>query len=230
MLQYIYHYKKDMEFSGFYQAFSKNTDYFTHKYFLFIKIRNLIYIDVFGIGEIIIPFERLLKHKYLRMYYELSTNLIENTHQVIEEKRSGFYADERKWFINTAYFVKHDAKRTIESGKYCCYYNIDPNSLKDACVSNDEDIATFFTKLKKRNRYEKVRHFVDYTNLMLEYNIALIERETDKLSAGDEDNKNIDNLIALNTKTGMNDDIFRLLYSRVISTSGQHKYDPFVKC
>lgn len=71
---------------------------------------------------------------------------------------------------------------------------------------------------------------MDYTNLMLEYNIALIERETDKLSAGDEDNKNIDNLIALNTKTGMNDDVFRLLYSRVISTSGQRKYDPFVKC
>jgi len=71
---------------------------------------------------------------------------------------------------------------------------------------------------------------VDYTNLMLEYNIALIERETDKLSAGDEDNKNIDNLLALNTKTGMNDDIFCLLYSRVISTSGQSKYDPFVKC
>lgn len=228
MLQYIYHYVKDMEFSGFYQAFSKDNDYFTHKYFLFIKFRDLIYIDVFGIGAIIIPFERLLKYKYLRMYYELSTRLIENTHKVIEEKRSGFYADEINWFIDTAYFVKHDTRRTIESGKYCCYYNINPNNLRDAHVSSEEDIATFFSKLKKRNRYEKHRHFVDYTNLMLEYNIALIEREAESFAC-EEDDKNINNLLALNSKEGMNEDVFRLLYSRVISKDGQQAYDPFVK-
>ena len=218
---------KDMEFSGFFQAYTnnKNNDFAENKYFLFIKFRELVYIDVKGIGAIIVPFERLLKHKYLKMYYELSTHLIKNTHQIIEEKRSGYYTKEINWFIDTAYFVKHDTRMmTIEYGKYSCYYNINPNDLRDASVSCDEDIVTFFSKLKKRNRYEQSRHFVDYTNLMLEYNIGLIEREVDELYPNQEDDKNVQNLFELNSKEGMNDDIFRILYSRVVSADGQRKY------
>ena len=220
-----------MEFSGFFQAYTtKNKDYVVdNKYFLFIKFRELVYIDVKGIGAIIIPFERLLKQKYLKMYYELSTHLIKNTHQIIEEKRGGYYSKEINWFIDTAYFVKHDMKRTIESGKYSCYYNINPNDLRNASVSRDEDIATFFRNLKKRNRYEQSRHFVDYTNLMLEYNIGLIEREVDELIPSQEDDKNVQKLFELNSKKGMNDDIFRILYSCVVSEDGQRKYAQIVK-
>ena len=221
---------KDMEFSGVFQAYTtKNKDYAENKYLLFIKFRELVYIDVKGIGAIIIPFERLLKHKYLKMYYELSTHLIKNTHQIIEEKRGGYYSKEINWFIDTAYFVKHDMKRTIESGKYSCYYNINPNDLRDACVSCDEDVVTFFSKLKKRNRYKQSRHFVDYTNLMLEYNIGLIEREVDELIPSQEDNKNIMNLIELNRNKGMNDDLFRILYGSVVSADGQKKYSSIMK-
>jgi hypothetical protein len=218
-----------MEFSGFFQAYTnnKNNDFAENKYFLFIKFRELVYIDVKGIGAIIIPFERLLKQKYLKMYYELSTHLIKNTHQIIEEKRGGFYSKEINWFIDTAYFVKRDTRMmTIEYGKYSCYYNINPNDLRDASVSCDEDIATFFRKLKKRNRYEQSRHFVDYTNLMLEYNIGLIEREVDELIPSQEDIKNIMILLEMNHKKEMNTDIFRMLYGLVVSKEGRQKYVP----
>jgi hypothetical protein len=225
MLQYIYHHVKDMEFSGFFQANKNNTE---SKYFLFIKFRELVYIDVLHIDAIIIPFERLLKHKYLRMYYELSTQLIKNTHQVIEEKRGGFYAEEINWFIDTVYFVKHDAKMTIESGKYGCYYNINPNDLRDASVSCEEDIATFFSKLKRRNRYVRGKHFVDYMNLMLEYNIGLIEREVEGLYPDKEDIKNIMILLEMNHKKEMNTDIFKMLYELVVSKEGQQRYVPIV--
>ena len=228
MLQYTYHNVKDMEFSGFFQAYTN-----AEKYFLFVKFRELIYIDVKGIGAIIIPFERLLKHKYLRMYYEISTHLIKNTHQVIEEKRGGYYAEEINWFIDTAYFVKHGATITIESGKYGCYYNMNPNDLRDACVSCDEDIATFFRKLNRSRRSGRSGrsgrsiHFVDYANLMLEYNIASIEEELEKLSASEEDNKNIMVLLELNNKKKeMNTDIFMMLYVLVVSKEGQKKYVP----
>jgi len=223
---------KDMEFSGFFQAYTnnKNNDFAENNYFLFIKFREFVYIDVKGIGAIIIPFERLLKHKYLKMYYELSTHLIKNTHQIIEEKRSGYYTKEINWFIDTAYFVKRDTRMmTIEYGKYSCYYNINPNDLRDTSVSCDEDIATFFSKLKKRNRYKQSRHFVDYTNLMLEYNIGLIEREVDELIPSQEDDKNVQNLFELNSKEGMNDDIFRILYGNVVSAEGQRKYASIMK-
>ena len=232
MLQYTYHHVNDMEFSGDFQAYTnnKNKDYAENKYLLFIKFRELVYIDVKGIGAIIIPFERLLKHKYLKMYYELSTHLIKNTHQIIEEKRSGHYTEEINWFIDTAYFVKHDTRMTIEYGKYSCYYNINPNDLRDASVSRDEDIVTFFSKLKKRNRYKQSRHFVDYTNLMLEYNIGLIEEEANRIFASQEDNKNIMNLIELNRNKEMNTDIFRILYGLVVSTEGQLKYRKYVPC
>jgi hypothetical protein len=63
---------------------------------------------------------------------------------------------------------------------------------------------------------------------MLEYNIAQIEREAESFAC-EEDDKNINNLLALNSKEGMNEDVFRLLYSRVISKDGQQAYDPFVK-
>jgi hypothetical protein len=229
MLQYTYHHVKDMEFSGFFKAYTnnKNKD-FAEKYFLFIKFRELVYIDVKGIGAIIIPFERLLKHKYLKMYYELSTHLVKNTHQVIEEKRGGYYAEEINWFIDTVYFVKRDATMTIESGKYGCYYNMNPNDLRDASVSCEEDIATFFSKLKKRNRYEQSRHFVDYTNLMLEYNIGLIEREVEGLYPNKEDDKNIMVLLEMNHKKDMNTDIFKMLYELVVSKEGQKRYVPVV--
>ena len=75
MIQYTYHNIKDMEFSGVFDiGLNKRTNVnianiVYYKYFLFIKFRDLVYIDIKSVGDIIIPFAELMKHEYLRKYY-----------------------------------------------------------------------------------------------------------------------------------------------------------------
>jgi hypothetical protein len=58
----------------------------------------------------------------------------------------------------------------------------------------------------------------------------MVGEEIDEISASQEDNKNIVNLLELNNKKGMNQDIFRLLYQNIISAEGQKKYSNYVDC
>jgi hypothetical protein len=95
-------------------------------------------------------------------------------------------------------------------------------------VSRATDIARFFEVLKIRYGYEQgmifKKLFEDYTNLLLEYNINLIEKGVEEISAGQEDDKNFFNLLELNNKKGMNADLFNILYNLLISTKKQNKY------
>ena len=247
MLQYIYHYIKDMEFSGVFDAGTnpvrsgKTILYL--KYFLFIKFRDLIYIDIKGVGDIIIPFEELMNHKYLKMYYELSLVLTENKNKIVEKRKADdrysgeynhtIYKEERDWFIDSAYFMEDFSTKTkkVDSGKYYLYYAINPNDLRNMNVSNAMDIAKFYEVLYIRYGFEQSRMFKElfekYTNMMLEYNIKLIGEEVEKISVNQEDDKNFFNLLELNKK-GMNSDIFNILYISVISAEGQKKYAPHI--
>lgn len=241
MYHYKYHYFKDMEFSGVFDICRnpKNTVYY--KYFLFIKFRDLIYIDIKNIGSIIIPFEELMKNDYLKMYYELSILLIENKKQIIEARRSEThyegislndltYKEERDWFINSAYFVEDFLTKikSIQEGNIYIYYNINPNDLRNMGVSSTTDIVSFYKNLKIRYGYEQGRGFKDlvinYTNLMLEYNIELIEKNVEKISFSQEDDKNVINLLELNKKEGMNADIFHILFSNILSKDKQAQF------
>ena len=233
---------KDMEFSGVFdiginhKKFHNNIVYY--KYFLFIKFRDLIYIDIKNVGDIIITFTELMKHPYLRMYYELSLLLIDNKHKVIESKSMEscyIYPKDSNWFIDGVQYVEDFTTKVkkIEIGKYCYYFNINPNDLINMKVSNDTDIAGFNEVLYICYGYEEhgiiyKELFVDYTNLMIEYNIKLIEQDIEKISASQEDDKNFFNLLELNKK-GMNADIFHILYNSVISDKGQKKikYNPY---
>ena len=232
---------KDMEFSGVFdiginhKKFHNNIVYY--KYFLFIKFRDLIYIDIKNVGDIIITFTELMKHPYLRMYYELSLLLIDNKHKVIESKSMEscyIYPKDSNWFIDGVQYVEDFTTKVkkIEIGKYCYYFNINPNDLKNMKVSNDTDIAGFNEVLYICYGYEHgiiyKKLFVDYTNLMIEYNIKLIEQDIEKISASHEDDKNFFNLLELNKK-GMNADVFNMLYNTVISDKGRKKlnYNPY---
>jgi hypothetical protein len=249
MLKYTYHYIKDMEFSGVFDAsfnYKKSENNIIYlKYFLFIKYGDLIYIDIKNVGSIIIPFNELMKHKYLKMYYELSIMLIDNKHQIIEKISKDYYYkgqynnkiynEERDWFIDSAYFIEDFTTKIkkVETGKYYHFYDINPHDLRIMDVSNTKDIKTFYNVLYIRYGYEHgiiLKDLIEnYTNLLLEYNIKLIEGKIEELSASQEDNKNIINLIELNNKKGMNLDIFCLLYNTVISEKGKNKYANFIK-
>lgn len=242
MLQYIYHDIKDMEFSGVFDLCYNDTDNYIVglKYFLFIKFGDLVYIDIKGVGSIIISFAELMSHQYLRMYYELSLVLTENKHKIIEKKKVDYryigeytkaiYKEERNWFIDTAYFIEDFPSKIkrVEKGKYYCYYDISPNDLRNMSVSSMDDVVKFYEVLYIRYGYEQVSIlkglFTDYTNQMLEYNIRDIENAVEEISVSQEDDKNFINLLELNKK-GMNGDIFRILYDEVISTKGRRKYD-----
>jgi hypothetical protein len=238
-----------MEFSGVFDAsfnYKKSENNIIYlKYFLFIKYGDLIYIDIKNVGSIIIPFNELMKHKYLKMYYELSIMLIDNKHQIIEKISKDYYYkgqynnkiynEERDWFIDSAYFIEDFTTKIkkVETGKYYHFCDINPHDLRIMDVSNTKDIKTFYNVLYIRYGYEHgiiLKDLIEnYTNLLLEYNIKLIEGKIEELSASQEDNKNIINLIELNNKKGMNLDIFCLLYNTVISEKGKNKYANFIK-
>ena len=232
-----------MEFSGVFdlrfKTKSKNVKY--ERFIIFAKFRDLIYIEIkntkSNVSCIIIPFGDLLKNAYLKMCYDLSLQLTTRKNLLIEEQRTEYnrrsfkYEDKITWFIDTAYFIEdyYTAIKKIDRGRYYCPYNINPNDLMKMGVSSAKDIYGFFGILNVRYGYEKRRGFkdvLDYTSLMLEYNIASIEEELEKLSATKEDNKNIMVLLELNGKKEMNTDIFRMLYGLVVSKEGQRKYVP----
>lgn len=234
-----------MEFSGVFdiEIHPKNRGNYI-KYFLFIKFRDLIYIDIKDVGEIIITFEELTKHKYLKMYYELSLVLLENKHKIIEKKTGNYYytrdynktiyKEDREWFIDSAYFVEDFSTKIkrIETGKYYLFYAINPNDLRNMKVSKAFEIARFHEVLNICYGYEQGRLFkglfIDYANLMIEYNVNIIDKEVEKISVSQEDDKNFFNLLELNKK-GMNADIFNILYNIVISEKSQAKlnYNPY---
>jgi hypothetical protein len=233
-----------MEFSGVFDAGTNHlrsgNKIIYLKYFLFIKFNNLIYIDIKGVGDIIIPFEELMKHTYLKMYYELSLVLCENKNKIVEkinvdysytgEYNHTIYKEERDWFIDSAYFIEDFSTKTkkIDTGKYYLYYAINPNNLRNMNVSNAMDIKKYYEVLYIRYEYDEQSRmfkglFDNYTNMMLEYNIKLIEEKVDEISISQEDDKNFFNLLELNKK-GMNSDIFNILYTSVMSTKGQKKF------
>jgi hypothetical protein len=120
----------------------------------------------------------------------------------------------------------------VQESKCYIYYNINPNDLKNMEVSSTTDIASFYEIFKNRYRYEQGKGFKDlvinYTNLMLEYNIKLIGKKIEEISFSQEDDKNVINLLELNKKEGMNADIFRILFSNILSKDKQTEFAKYI--
>lgn len=234
-----YHHIPDMEFSGLFDITHGRIIFI--KYFLFIKFDNNIYIDIKSIGDVIMPFEEFSKNKLLKMYYELSLLLIENKNIVIEkinnENREHYhhyefvYTEKRNWFIDTAYFVENLLTncKEIQKDRYSCYYNINPNDLRNMEISSKSQIDRFN---KTFLGYEQIDYFqkkiINYTKLVIDYNADLIEKELDEITAIQEDKLNIIKLIAFNEKEGMNIDILFIIYNHLICENNSKKYAPYL--
>ena len=136
-MKYQYHYSDDIEYSGIYD-FSKDK---LDKYFIFIKFdkKNKMYIDIEGLGSIIMDYDQFTKNDDLKKYYELSLKLSNNKNYIIE-KNHNIKVD---WFLDCAYIVENQ----IEKGKLYCYCNINPNILKKMNISSQENIQKYFYKL-----------------------------------------------------------------------------------
>jgi hypothetical protein len=231
------HYIPDMEFSGLFDITHGRIIYL--KYFLFIKYKNNIYIDIKGLGDVIMPFEEFSKYKLLKMFYELSLLLIENKN-IVKEKINNrehnhhfdfVYTENRVWFIDCAYFIENleTNNKEVRKDRYCCRYNINPNDLINMEISTKSHIDRF---KKTFLGYEQIDYFqkniINYTKLAIDYNASLMEKELNELSTFFEDKKNIINLVILKDKEGVNRDIIRVIYNFLVSPKGKKKYSVII--
>ena len=249
---YNYHTIENVEFSGVidkYQVFytrnngvpDMTTTYVSsiYDYHVFIKYGNKVYMDVKGVGDILISFTELQKNKYWKHYYDLSLMLTNNKHSVVEdlEYNSNYYdpyiyKEKRYWSCNTAYIdgSYDDATKTkkVVENECNCYYRINPYDLENMKYTSQKDLNIF--KKNYMARYEVRTKLFDkksvyYYNLVLDYCINLMEKELNELSEFFEDKKNVINLVALNDKNGMNGDILKIIYDNLVSREGNKKYE-----
>ena len=249
---YNYHTIENVEFSGVidkYQVFytrnngvpDMTTTYVSsiYDYHVFIKYGNKVYMDVKGVGDIVISFTELQKNKYWKHYYDLSLMLTNNKHSVVEdlEYNSNYYdpyiyKEKRYWSCNTAYIDgDYDAntktKKVVEN-ECNCYYRINPYDLENMKYTSQKDLNIF--KQNYMARYEVRTKLFDkksvyYYNLVFEYCINLMEKELDELAAIFDDKNNLISLVALNDIEGMNCDILMIIYNHLISSESKNKYD-----
>lgn len=230
-----YHHRiPDMEFSAF---FDKTTNVqgdrvIYLKYLLFIKYKDKIYIDVKNVGYIIMPFEELLKNTLLKMYYDLSLLLVKDKNRFVEKvsnkgeriwdaEITGIYNGKRNCFVDCAYFLNNEVK----TDKHYCYYEINPCELmwmnrNNRFVSTVSEIEWFNHNFQVRLGYEVIsfdKRRINYTNLAIAYNVLLMEKELDEISAIEEDKRNLITLIAFyESKKNMNCDLFEIIYNKLI--------------
>ena len=206
--------------------------------------------DVKGIGEIVITFAALQQNKYWKHYYDLSLmltnskdkNLVIQYHKYGSEYLSEkIYEESRLWSFNTAYIeTSMNSKDThIKNYGNICYYKINPYELVNMEYTSQEDLDIFkinyITKRPEiKNKVFDIMRII-YKNLAIDYNTQIIkneidemEKELEELSVMFEDKKNIINLVILNNKIGMNDNIQMIIYNYIISQEGYKKYEAII--
>ena len=115
-----YHTEANAEFTGYFEGmtYEHPTQQYgaIFDYHLFIRYEDKVYMEVKGVGEVVIPFAELQKNKYWKHYYDLSLMLSNNANAVVQElKHSSDYDDvqiydePRFWSIDTA-FIEYSVK------------------------------------------------------------------------------------------------------------------------
>ena len=227
-----HHHLPDMEFSAF---FEKTTNLrgdvlLSLKYFLFIKYKENIYVEVKNVGCVLMPFEELLKNKLLKMYYDLSLMLVKDKNQFVEKvsdegnriwdaEITDIYKGRRNCFVDTAYILNGEVK----TDKKYCYYDINPYELFGMKVDTASGIEFYNYAFKARLGYE-ISSFEkkqnNYMNIVIGDVSTLMEKELDEISAIEEDKQNLIKLVKFyDSKKYMNCDLFEVIYNNLIRAS-----------
>jgi hypothetical protein len=131
-------------------------------YHIFAKYGDKVYMDVRGIGNIVMSFAKLQKNKYWKAYYEISLLLTKDPHTVIQdlEYRSKYIGDEiyeepRTFALNTAFIetniTSHTKKIISNDCDDICYLRVSPYELENIEYDTADDVATY------QNLYESRR-------------------------------------------------------------------------
>ena len=223
----------NVEFTGVVDIRHDNCDYH-----LFIRYEDKVYMEVKGIGEIVIPFAELQKNKYWEYYYNLSLMLANDKNLVAQELRycSDYmdyliYETSRYWWIDNAFILGDELHQYGDRGIYekATYYNINPLDLEKMDYTSPEDLEIFHMNYMSSSNIEDFeRKCVAYNNLAIEHQTKNMEemiKEIDELSAffkDLEDKKNIVNLVALYDKKNMNIDMFMMIYKNLVGTNKKY--------
>lgn len=195
----VYHTDANAGFTGFYERVSY--DHPTKKfspafgpifdYHLFIRYKGKVYMEVKGIGEVVISFDELKKNKYWFHYYEMSRMLAHDQTTLTQElKYSSDYGDTqiydepRFWSIDTA-FIEYSVDTETSTVKNCeetstCYYKINPFDLENMDYTSQEDLDIFLRSYMKRseiknNVFEK--RYAIYNDIVIDYTIRKSDDE-----------------------------------------------------
>ena len=238
----VYH-LPDMEFSALFDMTTnvQGDRVIYLKYFLFIKCKNNIYIDVKNVGSIVMPFEEMLKNQKLKMYYDLSLLFVKDKNKIVEKisedgssiwdaEITDIYKGRRNWYVDCAYILNDEVK----TDKQYCYYEIDPFVLTDPnylwlddtgnrkWVHTASEIEFFNYNLQNYIGYVLSvvykKRVINYTNLAIAYNASWMEKELDEISAIEDDKRNIINIFAFYEKKDMNSDLFQIICDNLIRT------------
>ena len=253
--KHAFHTVADAEFTGVYERIIDNfTTVFLGSvkddYHLFIKYGDKVYMDVKGVGEIVMSFADLQQNKYWKYYYDLSLLLTADksmTIQSLHRKYTSWYIDtgnyidgeiydqERFWSIDTSYIeyeVNTNAKKIRNNDQGICYYNINPFDLMNMECSSQEDLNTF------RNIYMARAEITDmtfenkkmiYSEIEIDLTIAYIDEELNKLREFFEDKKNLINLVAFKEKKEIDGDLLMIIYNNIVSGEGKNKYSKYIE-
>jgi hypothetical protein len=152
-----------MELSGFIEM-SKNfksgltSDY---KEMIFVKFDNKVYIMITSVGDVIMPFEELMKNKYLKTYYELSLMAIgkpnidkdyygtENPDYIPKKYEICHYM-----YVDVIYIVKNSLTSIREAKKGNSYQLFNLKKLNKMNVSAADKIAAFKRNYKVKYGFE----------------------------------------------------------------------------
>jgi hypothetical protein len=237
---YAYHTFANVEFTGFVDIWHLNNNY-DYDYHLFIRYGNKIYMDVKGVGEVVITYEELQKNKYWKYYYDLSLMLADDKQIVAQELRfSSDYCDyilydtARHWWIDTNYIVNNELHRYGDKGirdtyDKLAYFKINPYDLENMDYTSQEDLEVF--RMNYMSLIEVFETKCDvYNNLAIEYQTKKMDEmneEIEELSTyfkfEVEDRKNVLSVIALYEKNeDMNRDLLMIIYKNLVRTNANH--------
>ena len=247
-----YHTFANMEFSGVFGKNSYNTysyilgrpETMVHRveyicdYHLFIRCGDKVYMDVNKVGDIVIPFSELQKNRYWKHYYDLSLMLTNNLHSVQNTTETGgtggfynywAYEYKRYWGIDTAtiYGTQDSTIKEVANHENNCYYRINPYDFENMEYATQQELDIFKRIYKCRYEFrcgkfnKNSRYLYD---LVFDYCVSLMEKEVEEF----EDKKNLINLVALNDKEGMNEDLLRIIYNNLLSSRGKDKFADYV--
>jgi hypothetical protein len=94
--------------------------------------------------------------------------------------------------------------------------------------TTQEDLDTYLhTYMTRRcdivyNRFDKKADI--FNDLVIDYNIRMMEKDIEELLEYFEDKKNIINLAVLNDKKELNYDVLMIIYNNIVSANGNIKY------